>query len=92
MLLIPCPWCGERAQTEFTYEGDATVDRPDPASATEDEWLDHIYLRDNPKGWHDELWHHAAGCRRHLKVRRNTVTHDIAGSAPPNEKISGGET
>ena len=22
MLLIRCPWCGERAQTEFTYVGD----------------------------------------------------------------------
>ena len=28
MLLIPCPWCGERNQVEFTYGGDATVRRP----------------------------------------------------------------
>ena len=90
MLLIPCPWCGPRAQTEFTYIGDATVDRPDPATASDDDWLAHIYLRDNPKGMHDELWHHAGGCRRHLKVRRDTTTHAIAGSCAPGEDMPGG--
>ena len=30
MLLIPCPWCGPRAQAEFTYGGDATLTRPAP--------------------------------------------------------------
>ena len=25
MLLIPCPWCGPRPQTDFTYGGDGTV-------------------------------------------------------------------
>ena len=25
MMLIPCPWCGQRNQTEFTYGGDATL-------------------------------------------------------------------
>ena len=28
MLLIPCPWCGPRPQTDFTYGGDGTVVRP----------------------------------------------------------------
>ena len=88
MLLIPCPWCGERAQTEFSYEGDATVSRPDPATASDEQWLDHIYLRDNPMGLHEELWHHVAGCRRFFKVRRNTVTHEISGSAAPTDDIT----
>ena len=30
MLLIPCPWCGARAQSEFSYGGDATLKRPAP--------------------------------------------------------------
>ena len=29
MILIPCPYCGPRAQTEFSYGGDASVARPD---------------------------------------------------------------
>ena len=57
MLLITCPWCGPRAHIEFTYGGDATVDRPaDPDAVSADEWLDHVYLRDNPRGPHNEWW------------------------------------
>ena len=28
MLRIPCPFCGTRDHTEFSYEGDATVVYP----------------------------------------------------------------
>ena len=31
-LRIPCPYCGARGNEEFTYLGDATVQRPDPAA------------------------------------------------------------
>ena len=58
MQSIPCPHCGPRAQTEFSYGGDATVRRPhDPEHTSLDVWLDHIYLRDNPRGLHTEWWH-----------------------------------
>jgi len=87
MLLIKCPWCGERAQTEFTYGGDATVKRPNPETCSQDEWLDHIYLRDNPRGPHSEWWHHNAGCRRWLKVKRNTWTHEMLDSGPPQADL-----
>lgn len=87
MLLIKCPWCGDRAQTEFTYRGDATVERPDPEASTEQEWLDHIYLRDNPCGPHTEWWHHSSGCRQWIRVRRNVQTHEILGSAPATGDI-----
>ena len=82
MLLIPCPWCGPRAQSEFTYGGDATVKRP-PADAAEAAWIEFVYLRDNPAGQHDELWQHSAGCRQWLRVRRDTRTHVIVECAPP---------
>jgi methylglutamate dehydrogenase subunit B len=91
MLLIPCPWCGPRNQIEFTYGGDASVRRPAP-DAAELVWVDYVYLRDNPCGPIDELWYHGAGCRSWLKVRRNTRTHDILGSAPPNQPIAAAET
>lgn len=88
MLLIKCPWCGERAETEFTYAGDGTVRRPDPAGASDEEWLDHIYLRGNPMGEHDELWHHTSGCRQYVKVRRNVRTHEILRTGKPDETFS----
>ena len=83
MLLIKCPWCGERDMVEFTHGGDATKAYPkDPDAATAEEWHVFVYLRDNPRGVHDEYWHHIAGCRQWLKVRRDTTTHDILTTAP----------
>ena len=88
MLLIPCPWCGPRDHVEFTYGGDATVELPaDPSTVSEDAWLDKVYLRDNPRGLHDEWWHHSAGCRAWIKVRRSTLTHEIFGSAKAGEAL-----
>ena len=81
MLLITCPHCGPRSQIEFTYGGDASVQRP-AADAGEGAWFAYVYLRDNPKGPHDELWLHSAGCRTWLKVRRDTRTHDILATSP----------
>ena len=78
MLLIKCPWCGDRAQIEFSYGGDALVSRPNnPESAGTGVWFDYVYLRDNPRGVHTEYWQHIAGCRRWFKVRRDTLSHEI---------------
>lgn len=80
MLLIPCPCCGARDVTEFTYGGDAHVARPEhPQVVPDAEWTRYVYLRDNPRGPHDELWQHSAGCRQWLRVRRDTLTHDVLG-------------
>jgi heterotetrameric sarcosine oxidase delta subunit len=86
MHLIPCPYCGERPQDEFHYRGDATVTRPAP-DAGEQAFYDYVYTRANPRGWHDEWWHHYAGCRQWLKVRRNTLSHAVAASAGPSDAL-----
>ena len=84
MLLIPCPHCGPRDVTEFTYGGDAGVRRPaNPDALTDEQWADYVYLRDNPRGEHDELWQHSSGCRRWIEVRRNTYTHDVIATGLP---------
>ena len=88
MLLIPCPWCGPRNQIEFTYGGDATVQRPGNDSP-EAAWEAFVYMRDNPSGPHDELWLHSAGCRSWFKLRRDTRTHDILGSARMGDELGG---
>lgn len=88
MLLIECPHCGSRAQIEFTYGGDATVSRPaDPDLVDTNEWLDFVYLRENPRGPHIEWWHHSAGCRRWLKVRRDTLTHEISATGTADSNL-----
>jgi len=77
MLLIRCPHCGARGETEFAYGGDASLTRPAP-EAPLDAWVAYVYLRDNPAGPHEEYWLHAAGCRRWLRIRRDTLTHEIS--------------
>lgn len=77
-MIIKCPYCGARDSQEFTYRGDATLSRPDPAAEKASEkFFDYVYLRDNPDGLHDEYWYHAAGCRRWLKVTRHLRSHQI---------------
>lgn len=73
-MRIECPLCGARDLREFSYLGDAKLaDRP----GADADWVDYVYLRDNPAGPHSELWQHAQGCRAWLRVRRDTVSHAI---------------
>lgn len=75
-MLIPCPHCGPRDASEFTYFGDATVARP-ALDASAEAWAKAVYDRANPRGRHQEWWQHAEGCRCFIKVARDTVTHDV---------------
>lgn len=87
MLLITCPWCGARPHNEFTYIGDANIKRPADADAPAEEWVEYVFLRDDPKGPHDEMWQHTNGCRQFVKVRRDTATHEILGTTTPHADI-----
>lgn len=86
-MIISCPFCGLRDHTEFTYGGDGTRVRPAP-DADAQIWHDHVYLRANPRGPHTELWHHTAGCRQWLRVRRDTVTHEILAVAQARDGLA----
>jgi len=78
MLLIPCPWCGPRDETEFRCGGEAHIVRPhDPDSIDDTQWASYLFLRTNPKGLHRERWVHRHGCRRWFNVLRHTVSHEI---------------
>ena len=80
-MLIPCPYCGPRDHGEFTYQGDGNRTRPDPASTDQAAWNAYVYDRLNPAGDHHEIWQHSGGCRAHLAVTRNTLTHEISSVA-----------
>ncbi len=86
MLRIDCPWCGVRDEAEFKYGGDATVKRA-AADGSAESFYSYTYERANPKGWHLEWWHHAAGCRQWLKVVRHTVTHEIRQVAKAGDDV-----
>lgn len=74
MLLIDCPWCGARPETEFRCGGEAHRARPDPATATDDAWGRHLFERTNPKGLHAERWWHVHGCGRWFLAERDTLS------------------
>ena len=78
MLLIECPWCGPRPESDFTYGGEAHIARPaEPAARSDEEWGDYLFMRKNPSGPHREQWCHSAGCRRWFNAERYTVTNRI---------------
>jgi heterotetrameric sarcosine oxidase delta subunit len=79
-MRIPCPYCGERSNDEFTILGDAEAILARPANSDAATFHDYLYLRRNPPGPHRELWHHSAGCRRWLIVSRDTRTHAVLGA------------
>ncbi len=74
--LMRCPHCGARPREEFTIKG-AALARP-AAGSDEGAWFAYVFERENPRGPHDEHWHHTSGCRRWLVVSRDTMTHETA--------------
>jgi len=84
-MLITCPYCGPRDVSEFTYQGDGNRRRPEAASQDLDAWNSYVYGRLNPAGDHNEIWQHSGGCRIHLRVVRNTLTHEMSSPVPVRE-------
>ena len=84
MLLIACPYCGNRPETEFRCGGQAHVARPaDPAALDDAAWAEHLFVRANPRGIHAERWNHAHGCGRWFNALRDRFLETYpAGAAP----------
>ena len=75
MLLVTCPYCGERPEVEFRHAGQAHIARPiDPDALTDAEWADYLYNRTNSRGLHIERWRHTHGCGRFFNAMRDTVS------------------
>ena len=86
MLLIECPWCGCRDQSEFHAHGEAHIARPeDPDALSQEEWGDYVFFRTNPKGIHYERWVHSHGCRRWFNAMRDTVSDNIYATYKPGD-------
>jgi sarcosine oxidase subunit delta len=83
MLLISCPNCGSRDETEFHYGGQAHVPYPEnPSGLNDREWAEFLFYRDNTKGIFAERWLHSTGCRQWFNMLRDTVTYDIQSIYP----------
>jgi len=89
VLLIKCPYCGERPEIEFSYGGQAHLVRPANSGALSDQdWAEFLYMRRNRKGVHAERWRHVHGCARYFNALRDTTNDQFlatyrAGESPP---------
>ncbi len=72
-LRIPCPNCGPRPHTEFSFGGQ---ERPHTADDAEADFA-RVFLPDNDPGSARERWFHALGCRIWFELARDATTNRI---------------
>ncbi len=78
MQIFPCPFCGSRDETEFTFGGEAGKVRPAPADAVSPEdWSRFLHLHPNPRGAVREIWRHDT-CGEFFLMERDTLTHRVS--------------
>lgn len=87
-FLIPCPDCGPREVTEFSFGGESSR-RPGPAEPVA-ELARYLYVRRNVSGEQDEWWFHRDGCRAWLVARRDTRSNVISSAVRPGERAQSG--
>lgn len=85
MILIHCPYCGPREETEFLYGGESIVRPLEPSAETDDNWARYLHTRANNADTVSEQWWHSQGCQMWLWVKRNRTTHVIDSVRPFGE-------
>lgn len=91
MLILTCPNCGEtKDESELAAGGEAHLKRAGP-DASDADFEDYLFGRENPKGVHFERWRCAAGCGKWFHAARCTMTLEVFGTygaqvtRPPQE-------
>lgn len=75
-MIFPCPFCGPRDETEFSYVGEPKT-RPEPAQRVSDAaWAEYLHLNANPKGPSREIWLHLT-CMESFALTRDTATNAV---------------
>ena len=74
MKILVCPLNGPRNITEFVCMGQVK-DMPDPASASDREWTDYLFMEDNIAGIVEEWWLHVPTNFWFVACRDTTTDH-----------------
>ena len=80
MKLMPCPLNGLRNIQEFVCGGEVSV-MPDPATVSDEDWAEHVFLQDNAAGVVREWWCHTATSFWFI-AERDTRTDEILRTYP----------
>ena len=86
MLLIPCPWCGPRPETEFSGGTGAERTRPGRDEMDDTAWITYLLGDPNTVGEQNERWCHTHGCGQWFLLERDTGTGalgKVSRLAPP---------
>ncbi|MCA0927464.1 sarcosine oxidase subunit delta [Ruegeria profundi] len=82
MLTLKCPFTGAMLdETELHCGGEAHRKRFGPGSSDED-FETYMFVRENRKGVHFELWMHAYGIGKWFIAARDTETLEVYGTYP----------
>jgi heterotetrameric sarcosine oxidase delta subunit len=83
-FLVPCPDCGRREVSEFSYGGESNK-RPQPDSMTAD-LARYLFFRKNVAGLQVEWWYHRDGCQQWFLARRDTRNNRIEATYWPEDR------
>lgn len=80
MQIFPCPFCGDRNETEFHFAGELGKVRPDTTvEISEADWASYLFTQRNEKGAVQEVWMHTP-CAELFVLERDSVTMAVTGS------------
>lgn len=77
MLLVTCPNCGPRNESEFRFGGEVNSRPPASSALAESDWTAFLYTRKNKSGLETEWWYHRFGCGLWFLAERNTITNQM---------------
>ena len=77
MIQIECPNCGARNSLEFRYGGEYNPRPAQPLAASEEEWVDYVFFKDNKWGVQKEWWYHRFGCGLWFLAERHTRSNEV---------------
>lgn len=80
---MTCPLNGVRNISEFVCGGEVRA-MPDPATGTDAEWADYVFMENNKAGVVREWWCHAPTSFWFI-AERDTVTDEILRTYPAGE-------
>lgn len=82
MKILTCPVNGPRNITEFVWGGEIKP-APNPATCSDAEWTDYLFLEPNTAGVIAEWWLHAP-TNTWFIARRNTLTDEVLETMTPD--------
>lgn len=88
MKLMNCPLNGPRNISEFLCFG-AVRPALDPASCSDRDWADHVFMEANRAGVVHEWWYHLASGYWFV-AERDTRTDEILATYPPDRLAAAG--